>query len=134
MDGCIPVWPGHRSVARAIRQAREALRRGDVVCIFAEGSISRTGEVLPFGRGMEAIARDFQAPVVPVHLGGLWECIFSFRGGRFFWKWPRHLRHPACVSFGAPLPGSATAGEVRSAVVELEARAPGCGEPGPLSR
>jgi acyl-[acyl-carrier-protein]-phospholipid O-acyltransferase/long-chain-fatty-acid--[acyl-carrier-protein] ligase len=96
----IPIWTSPRSAARAIERARGELECGHILCIFAEGSISRTGELLPFKRGLEAIVRGMDAPIVPVHLGGLWESIFSFRGGRFFWKRPLHLRQPVVISFG----------------------------------
>ena len=38
--GIIPVHPGSRSVVRSIRAAREALREGDLVCIFPEGGLT----------------------------------------------------------------------------------------------
>jgi acyl-[acyl-carrier-protein]-phospholipid O-acyltransferase/long-chain-fatty-acid--[acyl-carrier-protein] ligase len=118
----IPIWPSPRSAAQAIERARGELERGHILCIFAEGSISRTGNLLPFKRGLEAIVRGLDAPIIPVHLGGLWESVFSFEGGRFFWKPPRCLRHPVVISFGAPMSASSTACEVRQAVEQLGRR------------
>jgi acyl-[acyl-carrier-protein]-phospholipid O-acyltransferase/long-chain-fatty-acid--[acyl-carrier-protein] ligase len=115
----IPIWTRPHSAARAIARARAELARGHVICIFAEGSISRTGNLLPFQRGLEAIVRGLDVPVIPVHLDGLWESVFSFQGGRFLWKRPRTLRHPVVVSFGAPMAPSCTAHEVRQAVQQL---------------
>ncbi len=115
----IPIWTGHHSAAEAIERSRTELARGHILCIFAEGSISRTGQLLPFKRGLEAIVHGLDVPVVPVHLGGLWESVFSFNGGRFFWKRPRKLRHPVVISFGRPLSASSTANEVRQAVAGL---------------
>lgn len=115
----IPIWTGHHSTAQAIERARGELAGGHVVCIFAEGSISRTGELLPFGRGLEAIVRGVDAVIIPVHLGGLWESVFSYEGGRFFWKRPRCLRHPVVISFGPAMPASSTANEARQAVERL---------------
>ena len=40
----------------------------------------------------------------PRALDRLWGSIFSFEGGRFFWKWPKRIPYPVTVSFGAPLP------------------------------
>jgi acyl-[acyl-carrier-protein]-phospholipid O-acyltransferase/long-chain-fatty-acid--[acyl-carrier-protein] ligase len=119
----IPIWTKPHSAAQGIRRARGELARGHVVCIFAEGSISRTGDLLPFQRGLEAIARGMDVPVIPVHLGGLWESVFSFKDGRFLSRRPRNLRHPVVVSFGAPMPPSSTADEVHLAVEQLGARA-----------
>ncbi len=117
----IPIWTTHRAIAEAIGRARRELERREVVCIFAEGSISRTGDLLPFGRGVEAIARGLDIPIIPVHLGGLWSSIFSYRGGRFFCKRPHRLRHLVTVSFAAPVPARSTADEIREEVQRLKA-------------
>lgn len=116
----IPVAGGNRKeVLQFIERAREELRQGHVVCIFAEGAISRTGNLLPFKRGFERIMDGLDVPVIPVHLDRLWGSIFSFKKGRFFWKWPERLPHPVTVSFGKLLPSTTTAQEVRLAITEL---------------
>src|SRR5262249_24102209 len=60
---------------------------------------------------------------VPVHLDRLWDSIFSFRGGKFFGKRPRHVPYPVTVSFAKPLPSTATSDEVRSEILKLASRA-----------
>jgi acyl-[acyl-carrier-protein]-phospholipid O-acyltransferase/long-chain-fatty-acid--[acyl-carrier-protein] ligase len=115
----IPIGTSPRQIADAIEKARHQLSRGEVVCIFAEGSISRTGDLLPFKRGLEAIACGMNIPIIPVHLGGLWESIFSYQQGPFIRNRPRRLRHPVVISFGKQLPASAPAAEVRRAVQAL---------------
>ena len=70
------------------RRRRRELQHGHVVCIFAEGAISRTGNLLPFKRGFERIVDGLDVPIIPVYLDRVWGSIFSFKGGRFFWKWP----------------------------------------------
>lgn len=116
----IPIAGGNRKeVIESIERAREELRRGHVVCIFAEGAISRTGNMLPFKKGFEKIIKDLDVPIIPVHLDRLWGSIFSYEKGRFFWKWPRRIPYPVTVSFGAPLPATASAQEVRQAVMML---------------
>ncbi len=112
-----------RDIVRALRSARKELEAGQVVCIFAEGGISRIGHLLPFKRGFEKIVQGTDFPIVPVHLDQLWGSIFSFKEGRFFWKRPKFRPYPVTVSFGAPLPSSATVHEVRQAVLELESQA-----------
>ncbi len=122
----IPVAPedGPKALVAAFREAREALTKyGDLVCIFAEGSVTRVGNLLGFHSGFERIAKGTEVPVIPVHLDRVWGSIFSFERGRFFWKWPRALPYPVTVSFGAPMPASATAHDVRTAVAELGAEA-----------
>ena len=116
---CIPVGAALRENVASIRQAREELARGHVVCIFAEGAITRTGNMLPFHRGFEKIAEGMDVPIVPVHLDGVWGSIFSFAGGRFFRKWPRRIPYPVTVTFGAPMAAASTAQEVRQAIQEL---------------
>ena len=56
-DGAIPIASGRRDAVEAIRAARQALAEGHMVCIFAEGAVSRTGNLLPFRRGLEKIDR-----------------------------------------------------------------------------
>ncbi|MGC2421336.1 MAG: acyl-[ACP]--phospholipid O-acyltransferase [Candidatus Acidiferrales bacterium] len=109
-----------REMLHSLREATAALRSGEVVCIFAEGEITRIGQLLPFRRGMERIVKGVDAPIVPVALGGIWGSIFSFEGGRFLWKMPRSIPYPVTVSFGKPMPGTATPFEVREVVQELQ--------------
>jgi acyl-[acyl-carrier-protein]-phospholipid O-acyltransferase/long-chain-fatty-acid--[acyl-carrier-protein] ligase len=90
-----------------------------MVCIFAEGAISRTGNLLPFRRGLEKIVDGLDVPVIPVHLDRLWGSIFSFERGRFLWKWPKRIPYPVTVSFGTPMPASSSAHDVRQAIQEL---------------
>jgi len=116
----IPITAGNRQeVADAIERARAELVAGHVVCIFAEGAISRTGNLLPFRRGFERMVQGLDVPVIPVYLDRVWGSIFSFKRGRFLWKLPERLPYPVTVAFGEPLPSSATASEVRRAIMEL---------------
>ena len=114
----IPVAPGRDALA-SLERARKELEAGHVVCIFAEGEISRTANLLPFRRGLERIAGGLDAPIIPVYIDRVWGSIFSFERGRFFWKWPRRIPYEVTVAFGAPLPSNTTAPEVRLAVMEL---------------
>jgi acyl-[acyl-carrier-protein]-phospholipid O-acyltransferase/long-chain-fatty-acid--[acyl-carrier-protein] ligase len=80
----IPVMAGDREgVAESIAMARKELEDGHVVCIFAEGAISRTGNMLPFKRGFERIVGGLDVPIIPVHLDQLWGSIFSYEKGKF---------------------------------------------------
>jgi acyl-[acyl-carrier-protein]-phospholipid O-acyltransferase/long-chain-fatty-acid--[acyl-carrier-protein] ligase len=123
--GCIPISSElhARDMIRSLHVASEALQNNELVCIFAEGQITRTGQLLPFRRGMERIMKGVDAPIIPVNLDGVWGSIFSFERGRFLWKTPRHIPFPVTVSFGKPMPATSTAIEVRAAVQELQAEA-----------
>jgi acyl-[acyl-carrier-protein]-phospholipid O-acyltransferase/long-chain-fatty-acid--[acyl-carrier-protein] ligase len=110
---------GPRAVLRALRDAGKALDDGELVCIFPEGQITRTGTMLPFRRGFERVVKGRSTPVVPVHLDRVWGSIFSYARGRFFTKWPERVPYPVTVSFGRPLPPDTPAYELRTAVQEL---------------
>ena len=112
-----------REMIRSLRTASDALRNDEIVCIFAEGQITRTGQMLPFRRGLERIIKGIEVPIIPVNLDGVWGSIFSFERGRFLWKMPRRVPYPVTVSFGRPMPPTSTALEVRSAVQALQAEA-----------
>lgn len=119
----MPAESQPRELLRALHQARDAIRQGEVVGIFAERSISRLGVLLPFRREFERIMEDVTAPIIPVHLDGVWGSVFSYQQGRFFWKVPRRIPFPVTLSFGQPMPASATAPEVRTAIQELNTEA-----------
>ena len=112
-----------RDMIRSLRSASDAIRDGEIVCIFAEGQITRTGQLLPFRRGMERIIQGVDAPIVPVNLHGVWGSIFSFERNRFLWKVPRRIPYPVTVSFGRGLPPTSAPVEVRQAVQELQSAA-----------
>jgi acyl-[acyl-carrier-protein]-phospholipid O-acyltransferase/long-chain-fatty-acid--[acyl-carrier-protein] ligase len=120
----IPVAGGNRQEMRAsIAQGRAELEAGHIVCIFAEGAISRTGNLLPFRRGFEHIVDGLDVPVIPVCLDQLWGSIFSFKDGRFLWKRPQQVPYPVSVTFGAPMPAATTAADARQAIAELASEA-----------
>ena len=99
MLGGIPVKPSPKSTRRAIETAREALKDWRARLHFPEGGISRSGQLQRFKPGVLEIQRGTGAPIIPVYLDELWGSIFSFRGGRFFWKWP--TSHAAGFRFGS---------------------------------
>jgi len=117
----IDAGSGPRAIVKSLRTASDALAQGDLVCIFAEGRLTRTGFLLPFHRGFEQIVKHQPAPIIPVCLDQVWGSIFSFRGGKLFWKWPLEIPYPACVAFGKPMPPDTPAGEVHLAIQKLSA-------------
>ncbi len=123
MVNAIPIQgtAGPRAIIQALRTASEALARGEVVCIFAEGGITRTGFLLPFQRGFEQIVKKSPAPIVPICLDHVWGSIFSYEGGKYFWKVPKLLPYVVYVNAGKPLPPTAGAFTVRAAIQRLSA-------------
>lgn len=110
---------GPRVVLGALRDAGKFLDQGELVCIFAEGQISRTGTLMPLRRGMQRIVRGRGVPVIPVHLDRAWGSIFSYSGGRFVRKVPRRVPLPITVSYGAALPADVPLWQVRQAIATL---------------
>jgi acyl-[acyl-carrier-protein]-phospholipid O-acyltransferase / long-chain-fatty-acid--[acyl-carrier-protein] ligase len=123
--GAIPVSSEQRprELIQALRTATNAIQAGDIICIFAEGEITRIGHLLPFRRGFERIMKDVDAPIIPVGLDGVWGSIFSFKKGRFLWKIPHRMYYPVTIHYGAPMPPSAKPFEVRQVVQGLLAAA-----------
>jgi acyl-[acyl-carrier-protein]-phospholipid O-acyltransferase/long-chain-fatty-acid--[acyl-carrier-protein] ligase len=116
--GCIPINPRHSHPA--VRAAAEKIADGEIVCVFPEGRLERTGVLLRLQRGYELIARHANAQVVPVWLDQLWGSIFSFQGGKFFTKFPKRIPYPVTIAFGKPLKAeTADTATVREELLKL---------------
>lgn len=99
--GTVPISPTRAK--DAIRAVAAALSEGEIVCLFPEGQITRHGMINAMRKGFEIMAHQSGAQVVPTYLDGLYGSIFSFQGGKFFLKLPKHLRYPVSVWFGRSL-------------------------------
>ena len=116
--GVIPVSADKPS--QWLRDSVWALRQGEVVCVFAEGEISRTGQLMTLRRGFELMARTAKVPVIPAVVDGLWGSVFSFSRNTYLWKSPRLMPTSVCVAFGEPLPyGLADCVTTRKALMGL---------------
>lgn len=99
----IPIASGRENpelLCRAMDQIADALREGDAVCIFPEGSLTDDGGMRDFRKGIERIVERTPVPVVPLGLRGLWGSLFS-RARRRFGFWSR-----VGVAIGKPIPVS----------------------------
>jgi acyl-[acyl-carrier-protein]-phospholipid O-acyltransferase/long-chain-fatty-acid--[acyl-carrier-protein] ligase len=120
--GVIPI--SSASPTEGMRAAIKALQAGEVVLIFPEGSISRTGQLMAIRKGFEVLARRAQVPVVPAFVDGLWGSVFSFAGNKYLWKSPRMMPTPVFVAFGRPLTWQeADCAWARRALLDLGAEA-----------
>jgi acyl-[acyl-carrier-protein]-phospholipid O-acyltransferase/long-chain-fatty-acid--[acyl-carrier-protein] ligase len=111
---------GPRMILQAFREAGKALDEGELVCIFPEGQLTRTGMTQPFQRGLERIVKGRTAPIIPVHLDRASSSIFSPISPR---RLPERIPLPVTVSFGTPLPSDAPLHEIRRAIQELDQQA-----------
>ncbi len=107
-----------KQIVRALKKARQALNEGFMVCIFAEGAITRNGMIQAFKGGLERIVKGTDHPIIPIYLGGVWGSIFSYFNGRLGGS-PRQLPYPVSIHFGKPMPSTSAAFEVRQKVKEL---------------
>lgn len=60
------------TVARVVRSVTEALARGEAVCVFPEGAMTRNGHLRRFLEGCEPVLASGTWPVFPVYLARLW--------------------------------------------------------------
>ena len=86
----------------------EELRNGELVCIFPEGRITHSGEVMPFRPGLTRVLENDPVPVIPVALQGLWGSFFSRKGGAAM---TRPLRRGAFSRIGVNVGGAITAAD-----------------------
>ena len=121
----IPVAPRHAApdvTARAFDRVSEALRRGEVVCVFPEGCVTRDGGLNVFRRGVETILARDAVPVIPIALSGLWGSRFSRfeRGAQR--RAGRGARPVIDVRVGPPAPHGVDATGLQEIVAAMRAR------------
>ena len=120
----IPIAPAREDAAlmeRAFDDVARALADGDLVCIFPEGSITASGEMLPFRPGVQRIVARTPVPVVPMALRGFWGSFFSRKDGAAMSR-PSKLRPFARIALlvGEPLaPAAATPDTLHRQVAKL---------------
>ncbi|GFO62651.1 acyl-[ACP]--phospholipid O-acyltransferase [Geomonas paludis] len=119
--GVIPVssTDGRREMLEFIKRARAALDEGYMVCIFAEGALTRNGMLGEFRGGFERIVKDSGHPIIPVYIGGAWGSILSYAHGKLLSRLPAFSPYPVTILFGTPMPATSPAVEVRQKVAEL---------------
>jgi len=106
---------------KALTDVAALLNQGEVVCLFPEGGISRTGQLGEFKKGFEiAAAKVSDAVILPFYLRGLWGSAFSYAGAKL--RENRGSGQHALdvvVAFGPTLPIDTKAEQVKQAVFEL---------------
>jgi 1-acyl-sn-glycerol-3-phosphate acyltransferase len=105
LNGAIPIEPNRASVKQALRKVSEAMKQGDLVVIFPEGSLTYTGNMIRFRFGVEWMAKRDNVPIVPVALKGLWGSIFSRKYRHSKWPMmPRSFRRKVHAKCGVVIP------------------------------
>lgn len=100
----------------AFASIKHELEQGNLVCIFPEGRLTKTGDIDGFRPGIERILAETPVPVVPMALQGLWGSFFSHHGKGAF-KFKGRLWSKISLHASEALPASsATAAELERQV------------------
>jgi len=104
----IPIAPAHENpwlMEKAFVDIAQALHEGELVCIFPEGKLTRTGEMNEFRGGIAKIVARSKVPVIPMALRGLWGSMFSRDASNVFERsFSRGLRSRLALAVGQPVP------------------------------
>ena len=113
---CIPMaQEGIREIVANLRGAQAVIKQGEMVGIFPEGEITRDGAMAPFRRGYEKILQGTDAPIIPMHISGLWKHPLSPSPS----PWLPWRRWEVTISVGEALPGSTSPEELQRCVLRL---------------
>ncbi len=115
--GVIPV--GGAGSRKALDAVREHLNNGEVVCLFPEGTISRTGHLAEFKRGFETAAEGAGGVIIPFYLRGLWGSTFSRASSRMRLLRRGGLRRDIIIAFGPALPMTTQADTLKRRLLDL---------------
>ena len=116
--GVIPISRG--SSKDALKDISKLLNNGKAVCLFPEGTISRTGQLSEFKQGYErAAAKAKNTQIVPFYMHGLWGSRFS-RSSNFL-KENRQsgFKRDILIAFGKPLDVKTPADTLKRRIFDL---------------
>ena len=121
---CVPISSrgGKNDLESFNRIVSERINGGELVVIFAEGTVTRTGQLLEFKKGVEHIAKRIQAPIIPVHFFNVLGSPYSFKPGKSktIGLGLRTIRRPILVRIGAPIAAPVSAFIMRQRIKDLE--------------
>ena len=112
-----------KSIGRALKAGREGVKSGDLIGIFPEGTLTRTGQLQTFKPGYQKMLKGTDGSILPIYMEGMWGSIFSHSGGKLFFKWPDKFRRRLTLHIGKPLSAETPLAQVRSTVLALGAQA-----------
>ena len=116
--GVIPISSGQSK--ESLVKINELLKAGEVVCLFPEGAISRTGSLGLFHAGFERVVEGVEGAIIPFYLHGLWGSRLSRAGSDKLRKnTSRGLRREVIVTFGKALPMDTKAEQLKQKIFEL---------------
>ena len=125
--GCIPISSGNSRESLSL--VNQALKNGEVVSLFPEGAISRTGSLGVFRTGYERVVYNedgsvIEGKIVPFYIHGLWGSRLSRANSKKLRKnTVSGLKRNVSVTFGEPLAMDTNATELKQKVFELSYQA-----------
>ncbi|MYM25735.1 MFS transporter [Duganella sp. FT135W] len=103
----IPIAPAKEDpwlMEKAYIDIAQALHEGDLVCIFPEGQLTRTGDINEFKGGVAKIIERTKVPVIPMALRGLWGHLLSRNQENVFERvFRKGLRSRLSLAVGTPV-------------------------------
>ncbi len=108
-----------RGGRKSLEMVTQYLNKGEVVCIFPEGTISRTGHLSEFKRGFELAAKEANATIIPFYIGGMWGTKFSRSNINFAEIKQTKFTKDVIVSFGKQQDINTKANEIKQNIFEL---------------
>lgn len=104
----IPIAPAKEDpnlLERSFDQIAQGLLRGDLLCIFPEGELTRDGQMGRFRPGLRNILSRTPVPVIPMALENLWDSVFSLNKNPS--PLPHRIKHrDISLNIGEPIPAS----------------------------
>ena len=118
-----------RESLASLAKARQELEAGEIIAIFPEGQITRTGQLGPFKSGFERIVErkgkdELIAPIIPIWMEGLWGHPLSMKGGKLFASWSPVWRPRVTVLIGEPIHHKIAPDELHARLSALAAQVP----------
>ncbi|MBV7535645.1 MFS transporter [Duganella sp. sic0402] len=120
----IPIAPAKEDpwlMEKAYVDIAQALHEGELVCIFPEGQLTRTGDINDFKGGIAKIIERSKVPVIPMALRGLWGHLLSRNQENVFGRAFRSgLRSRLSLAVGEPVaPQDVTPDDLKQRVATL---------------
>jgi acyl-[acyl-carrier-protein]-phospholipid O-acyltransferase/long-chain-fatty-acid--[acyl-carrier-protein] ligase len=116
--GVVPIAAGHSE--ESLQTINALLKRGECVCLFPEGAISRNGQLGKFHSGYErTLAGIEEGVIVPFYLRGLWGSSLSRAGEGLRNARTPNIRRDLIVAFGEPLPLTINTKQLKQKIFDL---------------
>ncbi len=123
--GVIPIASGDSK--DALKEINRSLKNGDVICLFPEGSLTKTGQMNIFRTGFERVSEGVEdGSIIPFYIQGLWGSKLSHAGDKLQDSRDtknRMGKRNVIVAFGLPLPLSTKADELKRRVFDVSVQA-----------